>query len=407
MLIFNATKKTILKTDIMDKSSFSRRNFLRLGAAATAGFVSAGGHVSKAAPVTPTNNKEIIYRRLGNTGIKVPIVSMGVMRADNLNILKAAYNLGFKHFDTAHVYQEGRNEEMCGNFFKDKPRDSFVIATKVKPERDSGKQDFLDMLDLSLDRLQMEYVDILYLHAVDDEEYLHNPEFLEAMKSAKEMGKVKHVGFSTHRNMASLINAAVEKGFYEVILTTYNFRYADDSDLNGALKSAHEAGVGIVGMKNMAGGWLDEDKTKPVNGKAALKFALSSPYVHTCIPGIVSFEMLMENWSVASENTLTPAEKEDLQLASNEQGMFCTGCSSCVGQCPRNLPVSDLMRSYMYNFAYAYPAKARETVLSLNLSDDPCAGCEECTVNCKSGFDVKSKITNIARIRNVPGEFLV
>lgn len=391
----------------MDKSSFNRRNFLKLGAAATAGFVTTGGNVSDAAPVKPGAQKEIIYRQLGNTGIRVPIVSMGVMRADNPNILKAAYNLGFKHFDTAHGYQEGRNEEMCGNFFKDKPRDSFVIATKVKPARDASRKDFLDMLDVSLERLQMDYVDILYLHAVDDEEYLHTPAFLEAMKSAKEMGKVKHVGFSTHRNMPGLINSAVDKGFYEVILTTYNFRYSNDDNMIGALKRAHEAGVGIVGMKNMAGGWLDEEKTKPVNCKAALKFALSSPYVHTCIPGIVSFEMLMENWSVASDVTLTPTDKEDLQLALNEKGMFCTGCSSCVGQCTNNLPVSDLMRSYMYNYAYAYPAKARETVLSLNLSDDPCAGCDECTVTCKSGFDVRTKITNIARIRNVPGEFLV
>jgi predicted aldo/keto reductase-like oxidoreductase len=391
----------------MDKSSFNRRNFLKFGAAATAGLVTSGGNVAGAAPVNPEPKKEIIYRSLGNTGIKVPIVSMGVMRADNPNILRGAYKMGFKHFDTAHVYQEGRNEEMCGNFFKDKPRDSFVIATKVKPARDASKKDFLDMLDVSLKRLQMDFVDILYLHAVDDEEYLHTPAFLEAMKTAKDQGKVKHVGFSTHRNMAQLINAAVDKGFYEVILTTYNFRYAEDEDLNGALKRAHEAGVGIVGMKNMAGGWLDEEKTKPVNGKAALKFVLSSPYIHTCIPGIISFEMLMENWSVASDKVLSPAEKGDLQLARNEKGMFCIGCSECVGQCPRDLPVSDLMRSYMYNYAYTYPAKARETVLSLNIADDPCAGCDVCTVNCKAGFDVKTKITNIARIRNVPGEFLV
>lgn len=391
----------------MDKSSFNRRNFLKLGAAATAGFISTSGKMP--ADISRVNSEKdaVIYRQLGNTGIKLPVVSFGVMRADNPNILKAAYNLGFKHFDTAHGYQEGRNEEMCGAFFQDKPRDSFVIATKVKPERDAYSDDFLKMVDLSLERLRMDYVDILYLHAVDDEEYLHSPAFIEALKKAKESGKVKHVGFSTHRNMANLINAAVDKGFYEVILTTYNFRYAGDNELNAALKKAHEAGIGIVGMKNMAGGWLDEEKTKPVNCKAALKFALSTPYVHTCIPGIVSFEMLMENWSVASDVTLSPSEESDLQLARNEQGMFCSGCNSCVGQCPRDLPVSDLMRSYMYNYAYSYPAKARETVLALNLPDDPCVGCGECTVHCKAGFDVKAKITNIVRIRNVPGEFLV
>jgi len=253
----------------------------------------------------------------------------------------------------------------------------------------------------------MDYVDILYLHAVSQEDYLYNENFVEAMKQLKEQGKAKHLGFSTHRNMADLINATVERGFYEVILTTYNFRYADDEKLNGALKSAHDAGIGIVGMKNMAGGYLDEEKTKPVNGKAALKFALSNAHVHTCIPGIVSYEMLMENWSVAKGVNLTPTEEQDLQLALNETGMFCKGCDGCAGQCVYDLPVSDLMRSYMYNYGYSFPAKARDTVIALGISDDPCAGCTDCTVNCPEGFDVKTKITNIARIQNVPNEFLV
>lgn len=391
----------------MNKSSLNRRNFLRLGAVATAGFATTGKGFSNVANTTQDNGNNAISRTLGNTGIQVPIVSMGVMRADNPNILDAAYKLGITHYDTAHGYQDGRNEEMVGNFFKDKPRDSFVIATKINPSGDTSTEEFLNMFETSLERLQMDYVDILYLHAVSKEDYLYNENFLKAMQQLKDQGKARHLGFSTHRNMADLINAAVKRGFYEVILTTYNFRYADDEKLNGALKSANDAGIGIVGMKNMAGGYLDEEKTKPVNGKAALKFALSNPHVHTCIPGIVSYEMLMENWSVASDVNLSPTEKEDLQLALNETGMFCKGCDGCAGQCVYDLPVSDLMRSYMYNYGYSFPAKARDTVVALGISDDPCSGCTDCTVNCPEGFDVKTKITNIARIQNVPNEFLV
>jgi predicted aldo/keto reductase-like oxidoreductase len=391
----------------MTNSSLNRRNFLKLGTAATAGFVAGGRNHASANSFNQLKKNDVIYRTLGNTGIRLPIVSMGVMRADNPNILKAAYNIGITHFDTAHGYQEGRNEEMVGNFFKDKPRDSFIIATKINPGRDASTRDFLDMLDVSLRRLQMEYVDILYLHAVSDTKHLYNENFIEALKLAKSEGKVKHVGFSTHRNMADLINAAVDNGFYEVILTTYNFRYADDEHLNNALKRAHDAGIGIIGMKNMAGGWLDEQKTKPVNCKAALKWALSNPHVHTCIPGIVSYEMLMENWSVASDVQLDNKEKNDLELALHETGMFCKGCNECEGQCSHHLPVSDLMRSYMYNYAYSYPAKARETVLAAGVSDDPCSGCMECSVHCRAGFDVRKKISDIARIQNVPSEFLV
>lgn len=393
----------------MDKSSLNRRNFLRLGAAATAGFATGGNQMATAGNVSPGigKDKKIISRKLGNTGIEVPIVSMGVMRADNPNLLKGAYEMGITHFDTAHGYQEGRNEEMVGNFFKDKPRDSFVIATKIHPNKGDSAEKFMEMIDTSLERLQMDYVDILYLHAVADRDYMLDENFMAAMKKAKEQGKAKHLGVSTHKNMADVINTAVESKFYEVVLTTFNFRYADDEKLNGAMKRAHEAGIGLVGMKNMAGGYLDEEKTKPVNHKAALKWALSHPYMHTCIPGIVSYEMLMENWSVASDISLTPDDKQDIQLALNETGLFCKGCNGCAGQCRYDLPIPELMRSYMYNYGYSYPAKARETVASLGISDNPCADCTDCTVNCRSGFDVRTRVTNIARIQNVPSEFLV
>lgn len=389
----------------MDTSGLNRRKFLQLGVAATASMASASAIA--AIPGKTEEQDKTIYRTLGKTGIRVPIVSMGVMRADNPNILKAAYQIGITLFDTAHGYQDGRNEEMVGNFFKDKPRDSFVVATKIHVSKDTPAERFLEMLDISLKRLQMDYVDILYLHAVDDPEMLYLENLTGALKTAKDQGKTRHVGFSTHKNMAELINTAAEKGFYEVILTTYNFRLANDDKMTQALQKAHDAGIGLVGMKNMAGGWLDEAKTKKVNCKAALKWALSNPCMDTCIPGIVSFEMLMENWSVAGDIALSDTEKNDLQLASNETGMFCTGCNSCSGQCKNDLPVPDLMRSYMYNYAYAYPAKARETVLAAGIPADPCADCDECSVRCKSGFDVRMKVSNIARIQTVPAEFLV
>ncbi len=392
----------------MSNYQFNRRRFLQVGVTATAGL--AAGFTRAATPSEVSINGEapVVMRVLGKTGIRVPVVSMGTMRADNPNILKAAYQLGIVHFDTAHGYQDGRNEEMVGGFFKDKPRDSIIISTKIHPPKGGiSTEQFTAMIDLSLKRLGMDYVDILYLHAVSDQDYMFDERYLTALRQAKMQGKTRFVGISTHRNMADLLNAAVDSEFYDVVLTSYNFRHANDEAMQKALKRVHEAGIGIIGMKNMAGGWLDEERSKPVNGKAALKWALSNPYIHTCIPGIASYEHLLENWSVASNLDLEPSEKEDLQLAMHETGMYCTGCNSCYEQCRKGLPVSDLMRSYMYNYGYGYPAKAYATIASLGVSANPCADCDECTVRCASGFNVRAKITNIARIQNVPGEFLV
>src|ERR1022692_440074 len=56
----------------------------------------------------------ILQRTLGKTGLTLPVVSMGVMNADVPGLLRRAYELGIRHFDTAAAYQNGRNEEMVG-----------------------------------------------------------------------------------------------------------------------------------------------------------------------------------------------------------------------------------------------------------------------------------------------------
>ena len=392
----------------MADTIFNRRNFLLLGATATIGMTAQALQAIPAKKKKEKKKKKIIYRTLGNTGIELPIVSMGVMKADNPNILKAAYELGIRHFDTANGYQEGRNEEMVGNYFKDIPRDKVIISTKIHPPKEGmSTEQFLEKFEESLKRLQMSYVDILYLHVCDNRAYTLDPRYLEALRRAKESGKARFVGCSTHINMAEVLNAAVDSKLYDVVLTSYNFRLKDDAELQRALQRANDAGLGIVAMKVMAGGFLDKERKKPVNCKAALKWAISNPLIHTSIPGLTNFEMVKENWQVALNHNLDDQERGDLQLAMNETGLYCHGCLTCSGQCPKNLPIPDLMRSYMYNYGYSYPAKAQTTVAQLNLSHNPCEGCPGCTVACPNGFNVRERITDIARIKMVPTSFLV
>ena len=64
------------------------------------------------------------------------------------------------------------------------------------------------------------------------------------------------------------------------------------------------------------------------------------------------------------------------------------------------------MRSYMYAYGYESPVKARETLDYIDLSNVPCVNCASCSVKCSSGFDIKRKVTDIARLKDVPEEFL-
>jgi predicted aldo/keto reductase-like oxidoreductase len=367
-------------------------------------------------PAMPeVSEKEIIYRTLGKTGLKVPVISFGVMRSDNPALCKAAYEKGITLFDTANGYQGGNNETMLGNMFKDYPRNSFILATKVKPVQDrEGKptdetspDSFLEMFNTSLSRLQMDYVDILYVHGITNPEFLEYKPIINAAQKLKKEEKAKFIGFSTHGNEPQVINAAADSNIWDVILTSYNYRMAYLDEMNAALKKASGAGIGIVAMKTLAGGgFLDRERTKPMNTAAAIKWVLSNPDVTTTIPGMTSFDHLEANEKLLTDIALTDQEKNDMVAARGEQGLFCSGCKQCVSSCPHNLPVQDLMRAYMYAYGYSNPSMAKSLMGELGISGDPCSSCDACSIRCPLNFKVKDKIADISRLMNVPSEFL-
>jgi len=396
-------------------SRLNRRKFVKTGIAGAAGIM-AFSPVLASEP-SALQEKKILYRTLGKTGIKVPVVSFGVMRADNPNLCKAAYDNGITFFDTANGYQNGNNETMLGNLFKGIPRNSFILETKVKPAavgRDgiptdqTTAEDFLAKFNVSLSRLQMDYVDILFIHDISNPQLLKYKPIVRAVKKLKKDGKTRFIGFSTHNNMASVIDAAASTDKWDVILTTYNFKLPNIKEMNAALKKANDAGIGIVAMKTLAGGsFLDKERTKPLNTSAALKWALSNPNVHTAIPGMTNFDHLAINLKVLADITITDQEKNDLLAANAEPGLYCTGCTKCMPACPFNLPVPDLMRAYMYAYGYSNPSMAYTLLGELGTGSAPCSNCETCRVECNRNFNVKEKISDISRLVNVPADFIV
>lgn len=395
--------------------NLNRRGFLRTGIAGAAGIVALSPSLVSAVAAEP--QKDIIFRTLGKTGMKVPVISFGVMRADNPNLCKAAYEKGIRFFDTANGYQNGNNEIMLGNLLKDYPRNSFYLATKVaadgvdrdgKPTEKTTAEAFLAKFTTSLSRLKMDYVDILYIHGVTSPELLEYKPILDTLKKLKKDGKIKFMGFSTHKNEAVLVEAAAASGNWDVVLTSYNFKQTYINELNIAIKKASAAGIGIVAMKTMAGGgFLDKEKTKPINSTAALKWVLANPDVHTAIPGMTDFDQLDLNVKIMSDISITDAEKKDLVIASAEKGLYCTGCTKCIPACRMNLPVPELMRAYMYAYGYSNPAMAYSLLEELGTNDNPCRECDVCNVECTKKFNIKDKITDISRLINVPSDFLV
>lgn len=393
----------------MKNKHVNRRDFFRLSA--TAGVSAMLIPEASAARISQktADENEIPVRTLGRTGVKLPILSMGVMRADNPNVVRAAYNSGMFHFDTAHGYQNGKNEEMLGKFFTGKPRDSFFMATKGKfdyPLKDDFEASCEQLVDLSLKRLNMDHVDLFYAHAFKSVEEVKDERIIAALKKLKDDGKTRFLGFSTHAGKPELLDAAVEAGIYDVILLSYNFKLSNLKETEEAMARAAKAGIGLVAMKTMTGGTEDAEGKKKINAQACLKWAWKNEHITTAIPGFSNYDELDECLAAARSPELTAGEQDYLASLCGKEMLYCQQCGKCESQCPEHLPIPDIMRAYMYAYGYKYSRMSKETLAELNISPDLCSNCETCKVKCPSGFDISTKIAAITPVMQMPDEFL-
>lgn len=151
----------------------------------------------------------MLYRRLGNTGLKVSEISLGswltygngVEDDTAIRTIDQAYALGINFFDTANAYNRGEAEKVVGKALKKFDRSSYVLATKVffpmgegPNDRGLSRKHVMEQAHASLRRLGMDYVDILYCHRYDPETPVE--ETLRAFNDLMRQGKVLYAGVS-------------------------------------------------------------------------------------------------------------------------------------------------------------------------------------------------------------------
>ena len=389
-----------------------RREFLKSTATALGGFAYLRANLIRP-PDAP--DKFEGTRVLGRTGIRLPIVSMGVMNTDNPHLVRAALDAGYVFLDTAQGYQRGTNEAMLGEILKSRPRDSFFIATKASLPKDQAtggygpgatEEAYTKKIDTSLKSLQLDYVDIYHHHGTWTRgATLHEP-ILSALQKAKQAGKIRWIGVSTHRNEPEVVDAATDSKVYDVALAAYNFRQQHAAEVQKAIARAAGAGLGIVGMKSMGGNRGGAYASTQIDARACIKWVLQDPNVATVICGFTTFDQMTLDLTVLKDLTLTASEREQLRKASLAAGLYCQGCGACVGQCASRLPIPELMRAHMYLYGYRNLVAAQDLVLSLALPNTVCGDCGPCPVACTNRWNVSERIRDVIRLRDVPTSFV-
>jgi uncharacterized protein len=361
---------------------------------------------------------ELPVRVLGRTGIKTPLLSFGAGSANSAGLVKAAYYAGVKLFFSATYYGEGNNERLVGEALKGLPRESFVVGTAVSPDgmdARTGKiplpfdaDAYIKKAGVSISRFGLDYIDILLFPYAGKRDVILNESLLRAMKELKKQGMVRHTGLATHSNSDEALRAAADSNVFEVVMTAYNYKTDNKEAMNNAIAYAAKAGVGVVAMKTTAGVFDDKNKNRTVNSDAVLKWPLQNENISSIVSGMSSLDELQKNIAMLKNIRLTDQELKDLTIASLETGpgLYCHQCRTCVPQCIHSLEIPTIMRSYMYAYGYRNMEQSRYTLMEAGFSGNPCANCSVCNIKCTAGFNIKERILDISRLKDVPVEFL-
>lgn len=371
----------------------TRRDFLSVGLlTSVAGLASTPGAWAQTESHAA---KGLSYRILGKTGVKVTSVGFGCMITSDASVITRAADIGINYFDTCRSYQHGNNERLVAAGLKGK-RQNVVLSSKTDG---TTKQAALQELDTSLSELSTDHLDIWYLHAKDSPSALPD-ELFEAQQIARQQGKIRFTGVSTH-NAKDMVPFLVKKGATDVVLSAYNFTM--DKAASDAMAQGSAAGLGVVAMKVMAGGFRRSRPDDPNAAKlkrdgamlAALKWVLKDAYVHTTIPGTTDMDQLEENLKAMTE----PYSAKEEQLLARQLDfitpLYCRMCGECDGHCAKGLPVPDVLRYAMYADGYGQFELGRDHFKKLpaELAAVRCGDCPTCTVKCRFGVKVPERLS--------------
>lgn len=272
-------------------------------------------------------------------------MSIGTDRQAALNILHRAFDLGINFFDTADLYDQGKNEELVGEAFAGRRQD-VIIATKVGNRFEPGKPGWTwdaspayisSAVERSLKRLNTDYIDLYQIHGGTMEDDFEG--IVETMESLKERGLIRAYGISSIR--PTVILRYLAGSHLDSIMMQYSLL---DRRPEEWFSRISEAGVSVIARGPLASGllasngkrlneddtYLDRDAVQVANAaravatmetparsasQASLRYALYPDVVATAIPGASQLAQLEENAKTANVNPLTESEIRSLRKA--------------------------------------------------------------------------------------------
>ncbi len=323
---------------------------------------------------------------------------------------------GVNYFDTAYPYHGGESERVMGRVLSKYPRDSYYLATKYPGHQIiSTGYNPAEIFEEQLQKCGVEYFDFYLLHNVNEQsiEVYRDPRWgiVDYFKEQKRLGRIKHLGFSTHAEFPCLKEFLDEYG-EDMEFCQIQLNYLDWTlqDAKGKYELLTERGIPVWVMEPVRGGKLaklndtDEAKLKalrPDESIAAwgLRFLQGLPNVKMILSGMSSFAQMVDNVKTFTE--VAPlSDEENAFLLDIAEGMKdsvpCTACRYCCDGCPVGLDIPALISIYNeMRFSPNINAAMKIEFLPEEKKPTACISCGQCTQMCPQSIDVPAALKDL------------
>ncbi len=380
-------------------------------------------------------------------GTKVSALGMGNMRLPTidgkenqidvekaLEIIDYAMSHGITYYDTAYRYHGGQSERFIGEALKKYPRESYMLASKfpghMMVKKENGAVGFTsglagwpdstvpDVFAEQLEKCQVDYFDFYLLHNVSEKslEIYDDPDLkvIEFLKEQKELGKIRHLGFSSHASLASTIDDFLTRyeGVFDFVQIQLNYLDWKLQDAKGKYEVIAKHGLKVVVMEGVRGGKLanlPEDQMsklqaiRPDDSAArwALRWLQGLPAVAVVLSGMTTLEQITEN--VETFNSPDPMNEDENALMSEIADSMlnwvpCTACRYCTEGCPMGLEIPKIIAAY--NGVKNGDSRSRYDPDAVDSSMDPrqCVGCGACMGICPQNIDIPSIMSEFSEM---------
>jgi len=365
------------------KEIISRRDFIKSAGAAGVGAALipfSSGRTAQASSSTQTPDQIILpTRAFGKTGVDVPILALGgVLDMSDQLIFRQAFKMGVTYWDTADGYGWGKNEKAIGKYFGKFPEDRKKVFLVTKAGT-SDPEELTEKLNTSLQRMNTSYIDLYFIHYVNNVEKELTNEVKAWAEKAKAKGKIRLFGFSAHKNMENSLLAAAKLGWIDGIMMSYNYRLMVKDKMKSAVDACAEAGIGLTAMKTQAAfsanfyasiGSKSDDALRMTESfikkgytaeQAKLKVVWENPNIASICSAMPNMTILQANVAAAvNKKSLSKGDKIRLnQYAQQTAPGYCAGCANiCEPAVDLDIPISDILRYSMYLNSYGNRDKA-------------------------------------------------